>query len=200
MGATGKEKVLTKIDAIKIDVGEDIIFEEGVTISGIDGPAEKVVIGDNVFIGRNTTVHLPYIEIKDYTKIYGNSLISGYKRCKIGYNCWIDRNCILNATDDWTLTVSGPTGSGDETTQDTPMVDAVIDATLGTAQGPFIGEDLRFVVNCYQTDKPADIGNDYLDNLYIDDGTEEEDQYGNTGLKWKFIKGVKGFKGGIKIG
>jgi acetyltransferase-like isoleucine patch superfamily enzyme len=99
MRALSGKKIIKQIEAIEIDLGKDVIFEKGVTISGIDGPAKKVIIGDNVFIGRNTTIRLPELIIKDYTKIYGNCLISGYKKCAIGYNCWIDRNCILNSTE-----------------------------------------------------------------------------------------------------
>jgi len=90
-------KIFKRISAEKVIIGQNSTIEENVTVSGIDGPAKKVIIGDNVFIGHDTTIICPEISILDYTKIHNHTFIVGYMPCHIGYNCWIGQNTILDS-------------------------------------------------------------------------------------------------------
>lgn len=87
------------INAKEIILGKNIEIKEGTIISGINKEAERVVIGDNVFIDKDCVILVPIFEIGDYGKIYKNCRISGYNPCLIGHNFWMDQNCILNSTD-----------------------------------------------------------------------------------------------------
>lgn len=90
-------KHLKPISAEEVILGQDVTIEENVTIAGIDGPARKVLIGDNVFIGHDTTIMCPEIVVLDYTKIHNHTFIHGYRPCRIGYNCWIGQNTTLDS-------------------------------------------------------------------------------------------------------
>ena len=85
--------------ADSLQIGKNVTIEDGVRISGISGePAHRIVIGDNVFIGHDSQIYLPELEIGDYTAIHNHTLISGHLECRIGSCCWFGQNCILNST------------------------------------------------------------------------------------------------------
>jgi acetyltransferase-like isoleucine patch superfamily enzyme len=87
------------INADSVQIGKGVVIEDGVKISGMHGiPARRVAISDNIFIGRDSQIYVPEIEIGDYTMIHNHALISGDQGCKIGSCCWFGQNCILNST------------------------------------------------------------------------------------------------------
>jgi len=98
------------INAKEIKLGKNIEIKEGTFISGMNKEAERVEIGDNVFIDKDCVILVPVFEIGDYGKIYKNCRISGYKPCLIGHNFWMDQNCILNSTDN--LSIGNNVGIG----------------------------------------------------------------------------------------
>jgi len=148
MTSQRKSDIEKKINAEKIIIGENVYFDEGVYISGIDGPAAEVTIGDNVYVGKNTTFHLPKLRINDYTKMYGNSLISGYKKCEIGYNCWIDRNCILNATDELILGNNVGIGAYSQLWTHIAFGDLLEGCRFNQTKKMIIHDDVWFVGHC----------------------------------------------------
>lgn len=93
-------QVRQNIHAREIEIGHNVLIEDGVTISGVSGPADKVVIGDNVYIGADTKIRVPSLSIGDYARINNHSLIYGYRPTVIGHNAWFGQNIILNSTAD----------------------------------------------------------------------------------------------------
>ena len=87
------------IDAREISIGKNVVIEPGVTIGGIGGPADRVVIGDNTYLGANTKIRVPELQIGDYARINNHALIYGYCPTYIGHNAWFGQNIILNSTD-----------------------------------------------------------------------------------------------------
>lgn len=87
------------IDAREISIGKNVVIEPGVTIGGIDGPADRIVIGDNTYLGANTKIRVPELHIGDYARINNHALIYGYCPTYIGHNAWFGQNIILNSTD-----------------------------------------------------------------------------------------------------
>ena len=85
------------IQADDILLGDNVVIEPGVVIEGLKGPAKRVVIGDNVFIGYGTKIVVPEFWIGDYTKIHNSCFLHGYKPLQIGRNCWIGQNSILDS-------------------------------------------------------------------------------------------------------
>lgn len=87
-----------RIDADEIQLGRNVVIEPGVTISGIGGPARRIVIGDNVYIGSDTKIRVPELVVGDYSRINNHALIYGYEPVQIGHNGWFGQNIVLNST------------------------------------------------------------------------------------------------------
>lgn len=86
------------IEAKELEIGKGVRIGEGVKISFSGGPAEKIVIGDGVYLGHHIEVDCPIVEIGDYTMIREYTQILGNKKCEIGSCCWIGQYCIINST------------------------------------------------------------------------------------------------------
>lgn len=111
-----------KIDAESINIGKNVIIEDGVYIkanivnigdyacikkntiincfasSRCKFPSKRSVqIGDCSEIGHSSRVFVPEIMILDYCQIYDNLLAYGQKEIHIGNNCWLGENVILNS-------------------------------------------------------------------------------------------------------
>ena len=89
---------IRNIAAEELRLGRDITVEPGCTIGGIRGPARRVVIGDNVFIGSDVRILAPEVYIGDYTTIHNHTTIYGYAPVRIGDCCWLGQNVIVNCT------------------------------------------------------------------------------------------------------
>ncbi len=132
------------IVADDVQIGKGVRIGDGVKISaGIDfttgelKPAQKVVIGDGVFLDHDIEISCPSIEIGDYTMIREDTKITGRKEAKIGSCCWFGQGCILNThgglyigngvgigahSQLWTHIRFGDTLQGCRWEGDTPMV------------------------------------------------------------------------------
>jgi acetyltransferase-like isoleucine patch superfamily enzyme len=86
------------IATAELRLGRDVTIEPGGHIGGILGDAQKVVIGDNVFIGNDVRILAPEVYIGDYTVIHNHTTIYGYSPVRIGDCCWIGQNSIVNCT------------------------------------------------------------------------------------------------------
>ena len=56
MGHPCESRILGKIDAEEIVIGQGVLVEEGVLITGKNGRASRVVLGDFCTIGRETKI------------------------------------------------------------------------------------------------------------------------------------------------
>lgn len=102
--------ILTK----KYSFGRNIIWEKDIRICNrASNPMEELIIEDNIFIGSNTTVMLPSLEICDYTKINNHFYAHGTNPLKIGYNCWIGSAVILDTLGG--LKIGNNVGIGNQT-------------------------------------------------------------------------------------
>jgi acetyltransferase-like isoleucine patch superfamily enzyme len=85
------------IDADDVTIGEGVVVEEGVVITGKHGTARKVVLGDFAFIGRGTRILAPEFRLGDYSKLHASSFAHGELPLQIGRNCWIGGNAVLDS-------------------------------------------------------------------------------------------------------
>jgi len=92
-----------RIEADEVVMGRNVVIEPGVSISGINGPMSRLVIGDNAYIGSDTKVRVPELQIGDYTRINNHTLIYGHKPVHIGHNGWFGQNVVLNATENLSI-------------------------------------------------------------------------------------------------
>lgn len=107
---TDRDEILACIDAEEVHLGQGVTFGANVRIGAIHGRAQRIAIGDNVFIGNNVLILVPEFSVGDYTKIHQSCRITGYKPLTIGHNSWVDQNSILNASE--RLTIGNNVGLG----------------------------------------------------------------------------------------
>ncbi len=94
--------------------GENIEWEKEIKICNYNSePINNLIIGDNVFMGHNTTIMVPSFSVKDYTKINNNFYVYGDHPLSIGYNCWIGSTVILDTLGG--LTIDNNVGIGSQT-------------------------------------------------------------------------------------
>lgn len=86
-----------KINAKDIHIGKGVVVEEGVVITGKGGPAEKVVLGDFCYIGRESRIIVPEFRLGDYSKLHAFAFAHGSMPMKIGRCCWIGGNTVLDS-------------------------------------------------------------------------------------------------------
>ncbi len=65
-------------------------------ISAINGKADRVVIGDHVFIGNDVRILAPEVYIGDHTVIHNHTTIYGYAPVRLGDCCWVGQNAVIN--------------------------------------------------------------------------------------------------------
>jgi len=85
------------IDAENVTLGHGVIVEEGVVITGKNGPARHVHLGDFCYIGRGVRIMAPEFCIGDYSKLHSNSFGHGTHPLRVGRNCWIGGNTVLDS-------------------------------------------------------------------------------------------------------
>ncbi len=136
------------IKAKEIILGKNIEIGERTIIAGIQGDAERVIIGDNVFIDKDCVILVPQFFIGDYSKIFKQCRISGYQPCKIGYNFWMDQNCILNSTDNMTIGNNVGIGAYSQLWTHIKHGDILEGCRFNSTKEMIIGDDVWFVGHC----------------------------------------------------
>lgn len=88
---------MNNINAEIIELGVNVNISPTAVIRGLNGPAKKIVIGDNTYIGDNVQIILDNLEIGDYCKIHHHTNFHGYNPLSIGHNCWIGQGSIIDS-------------------------------------------------------------------------------------------------------
>ena len=90
---------MVTIDSKHVHIGKNVTFGKDVEILGFnDTKAQKVIIGDNTFIGDRVRIRCDNFHIGDYGKVYQGTNIYGPKPCRIGHNLWMGPGCIVDST------------------------------------------------------------------------------------------------------
>jgi acetyltransferase-like isoleucine patch superfamily enzyme len=85
------------INAKRLFIGKGVVIEEDVLITGRNGPADIVILGDFCYIGRHTRIIVPEFRLGDYSKLHAFSYANGENPLRIGRNCWIGGNSVLDS-------------------------------------------------------------------------------------------------------
>lgn len=137
------------IFADEISIGKNVKIGKNVIIRNIDGKnSSKICIGDNVFIGDNTIILVPEFSIGDYSTIHRHTRISGYKKCIIGHNFWIDQNCILNSTDELIIGNNVGVGAYSQLWTHIKYGDILEGCRFNSTKPMIIEDDVWFVGHC----------------------------------------------------
>ena len=97
MNSTWEPKIVGVIDADEVQVGKGVVVEEGVLITGKNGPAHRVILGDFCYIGRQSRIIVPEFRLGHYSKLHAFLFAHGEKALQIGRNCWIGGNAVLDS-------------------------------------------------------------------------------------------------------
>ncbi|MBA3538046.1 MAG: acyltransferase [Deltaproteobacteria bacterium] len=138
----------SRIQAREIVLGEGVVIEEGATISGPHGPADRVVLGDHVYIAAHCKIRVPVLEIGDFTQIHNHTLANGYKPLTIGNNGWFGQNCILNATDRLQIGNNCGVGAYSQLWTHIAYGDVLQGCRWNSTAPMTVGEDVWFVGHC----------------------------------------------------
>ena len=137
-----------RIDAEEIILGQGVVLGPGTRISGLGGPAKRVVLGDHVFLGGDSTIRVPSLEIGDYTQIHNHALIAGYCDVQIGHNGWFGQNVILNATEKLTIGDNCGVGAYSQLWTHILFGDVMEGCRFDSSSPLTIGRDVWFVGHC----------------------------------------------------
>jgi acetyltransferase-like isoleucine patch superfamily enzyme len=85
------------IIAKNLKLGYNAFIHPTASIRGINGEANNIEIGDNVYIRANVQIICDDFILGDYCKIQHNTNIHGYLPCKIGHNAWIGQYSIIDS-------------------------------------------------------------------------------------------------------
>ena len=89
----------TTIEAERIRLGAGAQVGAEVVVKAIRGTCELFSLGDHALIDDRSNVMVPHFECGDYTRIFRNALISGYKPATVGHNCWVGQGAVLNSAE-----------------------------------------------------------------------------------------------------
>lgn len=90
-------RILGTINADEVIIGDGVVVEAGVVITGKHGRANRVVLGDHCFIGHETRIITPEFRLGDYSRLNMHGFCHGELPLQIGRNCWIGGNCVLDS-------------------------------------------------------------------------------------------------------
>ncbi|NDC25414.1 MAG: hypothetical protein EBZ49_14975, partial [Proteobacteria bacterium] len=90
-------QILGQINAEEIILGKGVVIEKDVVITGKNGPAKKVRLGDFSYIGRGAVIMTPQFELGDFSKLHAGAFVHGEKPARIGRNCWFGGNVVLDS-------------------------------------------------------------------------------------------------------
>jgi acetyltransferase-like isoleucine patch superfamily enzyme len=91
------------IKAKNISLGKNCKIQKQTRVSSLRDILESFSMGDESLIGFNSQILVPFFSMGDYSQIFNNALVSGYKPVTLGHNCWVGQMAILNSAE--TLTI-----------------------------------------------------------------------------------------------
>ena len=148
MGHPCESRILGKIDAEEIVIGQGVLVEEGVLITGKNGRASRVVLGDFCTIGRETKILAPEFRLGDYSKLHAHSFGHGERPLQIGRNCWIGGNTVLDSMGGLVIDDNVGIGSQSQIWTHIRFGDVVEGCRFFQEKSMWIRKDAWFVGHC----------------------------------------------------
>lgn len=87
------------IEAERIVLGAGARIGASTVVRAIRGVTELFQTGDQSLLDEGCNVMVPRFQCGDYTRIFRDALISGYKPVTLGHNCWVGQGAILNSAE-----------------------------------------------------------------------------------------------------
>lgn len=137
-----------QIEADNISLGINTFIDPSAKIRGINGPAKKIVIGDNCFIGANVQIICDEFKLGDYSKLQNNTTVHGYKPCKIGHNAWIGQFTVIDSIGGTSIGDNCGIGAHSQLWSHIKYGDTLEGCRFLSESPLIIGNDVWFVGHC----------------------------------------------------
>jgi len=134
--------------AEEIIIGKNTTIHPSVKIRGINGKANKILIGDNCYIGENVQIICDDFSIGDYSKIQHHTNIHGYLPCHIGHNAWIGQYSIIDSIGGTTIGNNCGIGAHSQIWSHIKFGDTLEGCRFLSEKPTIIGDDVWFVGHC----------------------------------------------------
>jgi acetyltransferase-like isoleucine patch superfamily enzyme len=136
------------IEADDVQIGQGVVVQKGVVITGKGGPARRVVLGDFCFIGEHTTIMVPEFRLGDYSKLHAYSFAHGYHPLQIGRNCWIGGKTVLDSVGGLDIDDNVGIGANSQIWTHIQFGDVVEGCRFHSSRYMYIARDVWFVGQC----------------------------------------------------
>lgn len=148
MGEFLESRIAGQINAREVQIGQGVIVEEGVVISGNGRPADRVVLGDHCFIGRETRIFAPMFSLGDYSKLNAFAFAHGELPLQIGRNCWFGGSVVLDSLGGLDIDDNVGVGAHSQIWTHIQFGDIVEGCRFHSRKYMHIGKDAWFVGHC----------------------------------------------------
>jgi acetyltransferase-like isoleucine patch superfamily enzyme len=139
---------MQNIKAEYLELGKNVIISESAVIKGLTGPAKRVKIGDNTYIGDHVQILVDDLEIGDYCKIHHHTNLHGYLPLKIGHNAWIGQYSIIDSIGGTTIGNNCGIGAHSQLWSHIKYGDDLEGCNYNSTKELIIGNDCWFVGHC----------------------------------------------------
>ena len=136
------------IQAEELYIGKNTIIESSATIRGINGKAQKIIIGDNCYIGNNVQIICDDFSLGDFSKIQHDTNVHGYLPCHIGHNAWIGQYTIIDSIGGTTIGDNCGIGAHSQIWSHIKFGDTLEGCRFLSEKPMIIGNDVWFVGHC----------------------------------------------------
>ena len=144
------------INADEVSIGDGVIVESGVLITGKSGPCRKVVLGDFSYIGNGVRIITPEFRLGDYSRLNAYSFAHGKLPMQIGRNCWIGGNVVLDSIGGLDIDDNVGIGAHSQIWTHIQFGDIVEGCRFRSAKYMHVQKDAWFVGHCIVS--PVEVG------------------------------------------
>ena len=134
--------------AKKISIGKNTHIEPTAIIRGLNGLAEEIYIGDNVYIGHYVEIICDWFAVGDYGKIHHHTNIHGYQPCHIGHNLWCGQHSVIDSIGGTTIGNNCGIGAYSQLWSHIKYGDTLEGCRFYSQHSLNIGNDVWFVGHC----------------------------------------------------
>lgn len=174
---------MKNIQAEYLELGKNVIISESAVIKGLNGPAKRVKIGDNTYIGDHVQILVDDLEIGDYCKIHHHTNLHGYLPLKIGHNAWIGQYSIIDSIGGTTIGNNCGIGAHSQLWSHIKYGDDLEGCNYNSTKELIIGNDCWFVGHCIVSPIVAKDKSMALVGSVITKDMEENHIYGGSPAK-----------------
>lgn len=174
---------MDNINAEILELGKNVVISPTASIRGLSGPAKRVKIGDNTYIGDHVQIIVDDFEIGDYCKVHHHTNFHGYKPLKIGHNAWIGQYSIIDSIGGTIIGNNCGIGAHSQLWSHIMYGDDLEGCNYNSRKSLTIGDDCWFVGHCIVSPITAANKSMALVGSVITKDMEENHIYGGSPAK-----------------